>query len=339
MSSVQAPQPADGGRLLVRLLLAIGVGGYFQWLSPPVLIGARHLQLLLGGYALLQLGGWMLARRGSHSAVTRRALVWFDLVVALVATVADGEASAPMFLLIVLTLLNAGVLHGRAVYVQLLVVASAAWPAGLVYQASLRGTALGPDRIFHLALALVAGFCGYLLVARVRQLREEIDSEDDRDRLTGLWNRRTFMRSAEYMLTLARRSQMPLVLVVVAVEDLESADERWGHEVGDRALKQLASIVKRRLRDSDLGARFDGDQLVLALAHATTVGARHVGMRLEEEFDAWAAEQGYEMSLTFAMRPLPADTEDVAVALEPLLSAVSEGHRLSRPSAERVLSV
>lgn len=85
------------------------------------------------------------------------------------------------------------------------------------------------------------------------------------DRLTGLDNRGVFeSRLAEEMVR-AARYQHPFALAVVDIDDFKSLNDTRGHAEGDRRLCTVAQLLRRRLRGSDVAARYGGDEFALLL--------------------------------------------------------------------------
>ena len=86
------------------------------------------------------------------------------------------------------------------------------------------------------------------------------------DDLTGLYNRRGFADLGEQHLKLARRTARAVLLVFLDVDRLKTINDTLGHHVGDRALCQVADLLRDSFRQSDVIARMGGDEFaVLAL--------------------------------------------------------------------------
>ncbi len=86
------------------------------------------------------------------------------------------------------------------------------------------------------------------------------------DDLTGLYNRRGFADLGEQHLKLARRTARAVLLVFLDVDRLKTINDTLGHHVGDRALCQVADLLRDTFRQSDIIARMGGDEFaVLAL--------------------------------------------------------------------------
>jgi HAMP domain-containing protein len=75
------------------------------------------------------------------------------------------------------------------------------------------------------------------------------------DPLTGLLNRRGFEDQARQVLAAARRSRLPMCLLMFDVDHFKRINDSLGHDVGDLVLKQLAGSLRQRLRGSDVLAR------------------------------------------------------------------------------------
>jgi diguanylate cyclase (GGDEF)-like protein len=85
------------------------------------------------------------------------------------------------------------------------------------------------------------------------------------DELTGLHNRRRFFVLTEQCLKVAARAKRRALLLFIDVDDLKGINDRHGHGAGDRALIDLANILKTTFRASDIIGRFGGDEFVVLL--------------------------------------------------------------------------
>lgn len=87
-----------------------------------------------------------------------------------------------------------------------------------------------------------------------------------RDELTGLYNRRGFLTLAEDRLKLARRSKTGLWLFFADVDGLKNINDTYGHQEGDRALSEVAQVLRNGFRQSDVIARLSGDEFIMLIA-------------------------------------------------------------------------
>ncbi|AUL99326.1 hypothetical protein B4966_03415 [Rhodocyclaceae bacterium] len=105
---------------------------------------------------------------------------------------------------------------------------------------------------------------------QMRRANAELALAASTDRLTGLANRRRLEEAAEAELSRARRHRHPLSVVLFDVDWFKSVNDRYGHEVGDAVLREVASRLGGQLRASDLLARWGGEEFLL-LAPATAL--------------------------------------------------------------------
>jgi diguanylate cyclase (GGDEF)-like protein len=96
------------------------------------------------------------------------------------------------------------------------------------------------------------------------------------DQLTGIANRRTFVRGLEHHLDLCTRDGWRGAVLVVDIDRFKSINDTLGHGAGDQVLKQTVARLQRRLRSTDLPARMGGDELAVLLPDALPDGPERV---------------------------------------------------------------
>jgi diguanylate cyclase (GGDEF)-like protein len=104
------------------------------------------------------------------------------------------------------------------------------------------------------------------LRAELERSREEIHAllkQATTDELTGLLNRRGFLRLAEDELAYAQIGMRPLTLVYVDVDGLKELNDTVGHKEGDVLLIETAMLLRRVFRTTDVVARLGGDEFVV----------------------------------------------------------------------------
>ncbi len=101
------------------------------------------------------------------------------------------------------------------------------------------------------------------------------------DELTGITNRRGFMRLADYGLSLCQRQNLPATLIFLDLDGLKAINDSLGHAAGDALIRQFADLLSGAFRQSDLFARLGGDEFVVFLANATAADAHKAMAALE----------------------------------------------------------
>jgi diguanylate cyclase len=121
----------------------------------------------------------------------------------------------------------------------------------------------------------------------IDQLRHQIASYEAKlqelmgtDELTGLPNRHVFKEHLTHSLKRAVRLGYSLSIMLVDVDHLRDINLRYGHEVGDAVLVEIAKIIKSSVREIDMPARWGGEELVAVLHETDAEGAAVVAERV-----------------------------------------------------------
>lgn len=83
------------------------------------------------------------------------------------------------------------------------------------------------------------------------------------DHLTSLYNRRGFLNLANHHIQLAKRKKRNLLFLFCDLDNFKYINDNFGHLVGDQVLKDTSSILKEVFRETDVIARFGGDEFVV----------------------------------------------------------------------------
>ena len=105
-----------------------------------------------------------------------------------------------------------------------------------------------------------------------------------RDPLTGLLNRRIMETVLKREFKRAQRYGTPLSLAFLDLDEFKVVNDRYGHECGDALLKYVADQVAEITRDSDVVARYGGDEFVVILPGTPTQEAFKLLERLQRHF-------------------------------------------------------
>ncbi|HLY49961.1 MAG TPA: GGDEF domain-containing protein, partial [Solirubrobacteraceae bacterium] len=168
---------------------------------------------------------------------------------------------------------------------------------------------------------LIIGVTVQELVARIKRQAEQLQELASTDALTGVANRRTWDSTLAREVDRAKRSNEPLVVGLLDLNDFKRFNDLHGHPAADRFLKEMTSAWGSALRSTDLLARLGGDEFGLLLPGLTAIEAEAVLRRLEE---LMPAEQSFAFGLV---------QTDGTEPVEALLTRADES--LYRSKAER----
>lgn len=101
-----------------------------------------------------------------------------------------------------------------------------------------------------------------------------------RDELTGLYNRRHFLKVMQLEWKRAVRFRRDLSLLMIDVDHFKSYNDTFGHLHGDQVLRMMSAVLQRNLREVDTIARFGGEEFIALLPDTDRAGAQKVGEKL-----------------------------------------------------------
>jgi len=115
-------------------------------------------------------------------------------------------------------------------------------------------------------------------VAEMRQQEQELSHRASHDPLTDLANRALFTARVDE--AIGRRSNRPLAVLFVDLDDFKAINDRLGHSAGDQVLCAVAQRIRSCIRPTDLAARLGGDEFAVLLDTGGTMEAMRVARRL-----------------------------------------------------------
>lgn len=158
-----------------------------------------------------------------------------------------------------------------------------------------------------------------------------IAGESRLDALTGLLNRRGFDERLAAEVARANRYGHSLSLLMLDLDDFKRVNDTWGHQQGDHALSDVASIIQRSLRSIDIAARHGGEEFVVILPETAVDGAQIVAERIRSEIER--SDRSIPLSVSIGASELSPD-EPSASAL--ILRADSALYLAKRSGKNRV---
>ena len=110
--------------------------------------------------------------------------------------------------------------------------------------------------------------------------QEQLRHLAETDPLTNCFNRRALMEKLEQEMDRAARYATMLTGMMIDIDNFKQINDTYGHLVGDRVLKQLASLLKREQRSVDIVARYGGEEFVVLLPETTSTESRNFAERI-----------------------------------------------------------
>jgi diguanylate cyclase (GGDEF)-like protein/PAS domain S-box-containing protein len=159
-----------------------------------------------------------------------------------------------------------------------------------------------------------------------KAMEEEIKALSLRDELTTLYNRRGFLTLADQQLKTANRLKKRIALLYLDMDDLKRINDTGGHKLGDRALAEIAFVLKKSFRDADIVGRLGGDEFsVLAMETTRPLDTGLLVKRLRDKLEIFNARSSAEAGFSLAI--------SVGVCVREAEEPVSVEEMLSRADA------
>ena len=140
------------------------------------------------------------------------------------------------------------------------------------------------------------------------------------DPLTGLPNTRFMLTHLSRELARAERLKTELSLLVMDVDEFKEINDTYGHRVGDRALREIARVLRAAIRPYDVCVRYAGDEFVVVLSGCTLAEVEDKRRELQDVVDTTVVDAGsgvrfrVSVSVGAAVFPHDGDTYDALLA-------------------------
>ncbi len=201
---------------------------------------------------------------------------------------------------------------------------------GVLNAESVEPDAFGPNAIQTLSLIAHQAAA----VIRGSQLLEETRRLAITDGLTGLHNRRHFMRQLDENVLRAVRYQETMALIMLDLDHFKDVNDRFGHQVGDRVLELLAVALRDSVRDSDRAARLGGEEFALLLLRCDRSLAMVIAERVRNRIRHLSLDElpegGIDLSASIGIAFFPEDGQDPKELMQAADDAMYAAKRAGR---------
>ncbi len=309
-------------RLVRPTLIFAGLAAYvlFTWtlLQQGYLYADEQMYLFcipvwILGFIGLMLRSDALARLDDDTVVLCRAL-WCNLGAVTLAVLVPHTLRLMLLVVPLFSVMYAAVHLARSQVLLVVLSSALLYCFGVLYLVAYTNY----DSQFELLSGLAFGalLCGVMVLAsdmqalrdglleRNHSLREALERVQDmalKDDLTGVHNRRSIMEVLSRQKALVDRGQQAFTLCYADLDHFKVINDRYGHAVGDVALRQFAELAAGVVRSVDFVARFGGEEFLLVLVDADEQTALQVAQRLAERTrNMWVpgTEEQFELTVS-----------------------------------------
>src|SRR5213083_3365581 len=134
---------------------------------------------------------------------------------------------------------------------------------------------------------------------RNAQLFHDLREHGLHDGLTGCFNRTHALEGVDTELRRARRSHLPVSLIMFDIDHFKDINDRYGHLCGDAVLAAVGRLMREVLRGSDFKCRYGGEEFLVLLPETPLEGAKRVADTLRRELSEMAIQwKGETLTIT-----------------------------------------
>ena len=138
----------------------------------------------------------------------------------------------------------------------------------------------------QLAPVVLVAYITTMFSADIRYGLQRAKLLSETDDLTALFNTRGFAIAANRLFGQAVRYDRPASVLMIDSDNLKNVNDAYGHEAGNRLLRQLAAAIQAELRATDVPARYGGDEFIVLLPETPPKGALDVAERIRNTISA-----------------------------------------------------
>ncbi|MBT5633436.1 MAG: GGDEF domain-containing protein [Nitrospina sp.] len=130
---------------------------------------------------------------------------------------------------------------------------------------------------------------------------KKLIQDSETDPLTGLFNRRTFMKRIENEAARFKRSKKPFSILFGDIDFFKKINDTFGHSAGDAVLVSISKLMDTEKREIDQIARWGGEEFLILLPETGLNGAVLLGNKIREKISAQSImHEGKEIKVTMS---------------------------------------
>lgn len=151
------------------------------------------------------------------------------------------------------------------------------------------------------------------------------------DALTGCYNRRYFMNTADMELSRMKRHGYPVVVAIADIDHFKKVNDTYGHDVGDKVISAVAKCCDQTIRYEDTMGRLGGEEFAILLPVADSDGALTVLDRFREAVSALRFDDdGMGVTISIGLTELSENDISIDAALKRADTALYQAKKAGR---------
>ncbi len=144
------------------------------------------------------------------------------------------------------------------------------------------------------------------------QLFQEIKRQAITDSLTEMYNHRYFQEKFRFYVERTKKTNKPLSILMIDIDNFKWINDYYGHAVGDKAIRFIASKLRANTRENDIVARYGGDEFIWLLVDTDIDVAMNIANRFRKSVTEKPFEATGSLSVSIGVATYPTDTRNAS---------------------------
>ncbi len=174
----------------------------------------------------------------------------------------------------------------------------------------------------------------------VKLLMNALQESAFKDGLTGLYNRKFLEEHGKKLVPQAKRENINIGVLMLDMDHFKAVNDEYGHDIGDKVLKELSRILMETVRESDLVIRYGGEEFIVLLVGVkdefdAMAVANKIGKKVREnEIDVYAGNK-LRKTISIGLSMFPDDSSSLDTAMKNADIALYEAKNSGRDKVVR----
>jgi diguanylate cyclase (GGDEF)-like protein/PAS domain S-box-containing protein len=122
-------------------------------------------------------------------------------------------------------------------------------------------------------------------ISALKAMNEKLQKLATTDNLTGIYNRHKFEEMFSIEVERVLRYKSPLTLIMLDIDHFKNVNDTYGHDVGDKVIKNIVDIVKKNIRNIDIFVRWGGEEFIILCPETDSLSAATLAQKLRSAID------------------------------------------------------
>lgn len=127
--------------------------------------------------------------------------------------------------------------------------------------------------VFAILSLIFPAIVGYRLIERHEKLTDRVRRLSEEDYLTKLSNRRKMYAIIQNEIARSKRYNSTFAIILLDIDNFKMTNDKFGHNAGDRVLVEIADVIRKTVRESDIAGRWGGEEFLVFCPHTNVDGA------------------------------------------------------------------